>query len=128
MPQIVPIRAIPNQQFTITLGGALFDITLKTIEDFTAVDIKINDEAVLNGSRTPAGAPLLPYRYEESGNFIFFSSTGQQLPFYVNFNVTQTLIYFTAEELAVFRALPPPQFNPIAALPLRYKPSGYVAA
>lgn len=127
MVQVVPIQAIPNQQFTITLGGVLFDITLRTIDDFTATSIRKNDVDVLDGSRTPAGALLLPYRYEESGNFLFVA-TDFALPYYTKFNITQQLLYFSADEIAAFRALPAPQFNPIAALPLRYKPVGYVSA
>lgn len=127
MPVNVPIQAIPNQKFSIVLGGATFIITLKTINDITAASITINDVVIIDGTRTPAGCPLLPYRYQENGNFIF-ASTGFQLPHYTNFNVTQTLLYFAPDEIAVFRALPAPQFNLIAALPLRYKPVGYVSA
>jgi hypothetical protein len=56
-----------------------------------------------------------------------------QLPFYTSFNVTQSLIYISAAELAALRAPTSPpvtaaSFNPIAALPLRFAPAGYVEA
>lgn len=127
MPQLVPIRSIPNQKLTISLGGVTFDITLRTVDDFTATDVEINNVLVLQGSRTPAGCPLLPYRYEEvAGNFMFSGGT-LQLPYYTKFNVTQLLFYYTPAEIAAIRALPPPVFDPIAALPLRYKPEGYTS-
>lgn len=128
MPMLVPIQAIPNQEFTITINGVTYDITLKTVEDFTAASLTINGVDTIDGSRTPAGAPLLPYKYEENGNFMFTNSNSFRMPFYTNFNVTQVLLYFSPAELAAARALPPPVFNPIGALPLRYKPQGYVAA
>lgn len=128
MPQLIPIQAIPNQSFTVTLNGATFIISLRTIEDFTSVSIAINGVAVVDGSRTPAGAPLLPYKYEENGNFMFTNSNSYRLPYYTNFNITQVLIYYSPTELAAIRAVPPPVFNPIAQDPLRYKPQGYTLA
>jgi hypothetical protein len=62
------------------------------------------------------------------GNFIFSNANGYQLPFYTFFNMTQFLLYYSASELAIMRALPPPVFNPVGAYPLRYMPQGYVAA
>ncbi len=128
MPQLVPIQNIPNQEFTVTLNGVSFDITLKTVADFTAATVTINGVDTIDGSRTPAGAPLLPYKYEENGNFIFTNSGGYQLPYYTFFNVTQFLVYYSASELATIRSVPPPVFNPIGALPLRYQPVGYTLA
>lgn len=128
MPMNVPIQAIPNQTLTITINGVNYEISLRTILDFTAVSIVINGVETVDGLRIPAGSPLLPYQYEENGNFIFANSGGFQLPFYTYFNLTQTLLYYSPAELASFRSVPAPVFNPLGALPLRYKPTGYVEA
>jgi hypothetical protein len=69
---------------------------------------------------------------QESGNF-FFTTANSALPFYTLFNTSQSLIYVSAAELTAFRATPAPPitaafFNPIAALPLRFAPTGYQLA
>lgn len=116
---LIPIQAIPNQIFPVVLGNSLFNITLKTIAGMTYMSISINGTDVLDNARACANEPIIPSVYEENGNFMFLSP-GYQLPYYPNFNTTQVLVYFTAAEIAAFRAAPRPVFNPIAALPIRY--------
>ena len=99
MPQLVPIQAIPNQELTTTINGVTYDIVLRTVDDFTAVSITINGVDTIDGSRTPAGAPLLPYKYEENGNFMFTNSNSYKMPYYTNFNITQVLLYYSPAEL-----------------------------
>ena len=49
------------------------------------------------------GMPLLPYRYQERGNFLLLTNEGD-LPDFTQFGVTQFLVYLTAAELATLRA------------------------
>lgn len=127
--QQVPIQALPNQEFTIILGGSTWDFTIRNANGVTVVSILRDSVPVLSNARAVAGAFIIPSIYEENGNF-FFATANQQLPDYTQFNITQSLIYVTADELAVFRAPQEPpitaaDFNPIAALPLRFAPQGY---
>ncbi len=124
--QLVPIQAIPNQSFTINLDNNLYGISIKETEGVMSVSIERDNVLIVENNRVPAGAPLLPYRYQEAGNFIFITANFQ-LPYYTKFNVTQTLVYFSTEELDAFRA-GTLVFNPIGGYPLRYKPQGYVLA
>jgi hypothetical protein len=130
--QQIPIQQLPNQSFTVLLDGNQWDVTLKTVGDATAVSLILNGTDVLQGARCVAGSFLIPSRYEEAGNF-FFVTQSRQLPYYTQFNVTQSLIYASAAELAALRAPKPlpitaADFNPLAALPLRFAPQGYVRA
>jgi len=127
--QGVPITAVPNQAFSIVLNNNAFDIELRTTNGVISASITINGFDTIDNIRCAAGAPLIPSQYEEAGNFMFLTMNGQ-LPVYTQFNITQTLVYFTSAELAAYRTPPAPPitasyFNPIAPLPLRFQPVGY---
>lgn len=125
----LPLQAVPNQSFSLILDGNNWDFLLKTAEDTTVVSLTLNGTDLIDSARAVAGSFVIPSRYEEAGNF-FFTTANFELPFYTSFNVNQSLIYLSAAELLAFR-LPPPvpitaaYFNPIADLPLRFKPQGY---
>lgn len=138
MPQGVPIQAIPAQQFQITLDNNVFDITLKEADGIMAMSVQINGVDTIDNLICAAAAPIIPARYLETGNFMFLTANAQ-LPYYEQFGVTQSLVYFTASELAAFRvpaATTSPgiptvnanSFNAAGELPLRFSPQGYMAA
>lgn len=103
MSVVIPLQPIPNQSFPITLDGNNFDLKFQAIsEECMAVTIVRNDVRLISGHRVVAGMPLLPYRYLETGNFIFISET-QNIPFYTEFGLTQTLLYFSQSELDTIR-------------------------
>lgn len=55
-----------------------------------------------NGFRIVNGAPLIPYKYLESGNFAF-QIPDNETPNYENFQSTQFLFYATQEEIEAVR-------------------------
>lgn len=125
----VPISAVPNQSFTITLDNNLFDITIRYTNGVMAMSLTINGIDTIDNIRVVAGSPVIPSQYQEVGNFLFLTQNFQ-LPIYTQFNVTQSLIYASASELATYRAIPTSpitaaDFNSIAGLPLRFQPVGY---
>lgn len=144
MPTGVPIQQIPNQAFSITLDGVLYDLKILTNNGVTSVSLSINGQDVLDNALAASAAPIIPAPYQEAGNFMFLTAN-QQLPYYEQFGLTQSLLYFTADELATFRtpvldySTPTPSspmvptmtvnsFNPAGGLPLRFAPQGYEAA
>jgi len=98
----VPLQSSPNQEFNIPLDGNRFDIEIKESNGVMAVSIDINEENILLGQRVLAGVPLIPYRYLESGNFIFITNN-DEIPYYTQFGINQRLIYATQEELEAIR-------------------------
>lgn len=127
--QSVPIQAIANQQFSVQLSGNVFDFTIRQSNGVMVVSISINNVPVISNYRAAAGMRIIPAQYEEQGNFMFITAN-YELPDYTKFNMTQILIYLTADELAALRVKPLARitdsfFNPIVGLPLRYKPQGY---
>ena len=103
MSVILPVQAVPNQVFSVTLDQSVYDITLKTVGDFIAASIVRDGTTLFTSQRVVTGTPLIPYRYQEQGNFIFLTAD-DAFPFYEQFNVTQFLLYFTADELVTIRA------------------------
>lgn len=132
--QQLPIQQTPNQAFSALLDGNQWDFTLKTVQEATAVSLTLNGNNVVNNLIAAAGALLIPAQYEEQGGGNFFFITQQfQLPYYTMFTQSQFLIYTTSAELSALRTpfpsrIIPINFNPIAALPLRFAPQGYVEA
>lgn len=125
----VPIQALPNQQFFIKLGNDFYSMSLRTTNGVMSVSIARNNVLIVENARCVAGFQLISSRYEENGNFTFVTANNQ-LPDYRKFNITQSLLFFTADELAFLRQPAPVPiastcFNPLGALPLRYKPQGY---
>lgn len=128
--QIIPLQAIPNQQFSVVLGDNQWDIVLKTADNITVADVTLNNVVIMTGFRCVAGMRIIPSLYQEAGNF-FFSTQRGQLPDYTQFGLTQFLLYYTAAELAALRVPPGPiitvaDFDPLGQLPLRFKPQGYI--
>ena len=129
MPVTVPIQSVPNQSFSINLNGVAFGITIRYTAGVMAMSLTINGVDTIDNIRVVAGSPVIPSQYQENGNFMFLTSSFQ-LPIYTAFNVSQQLVYFTAAELATYRAAVSPPFtvaqlNPIAQAPLRLLPQGY---
>lgn len=132
MPQQIPIQPVPNQSLTVVLDNNSWNIQIKATTGVMSVSLALNGVDVLDNMRAVAGMRLIPSQYEEAGNFII-TSQNFELPDYQQFGVTQYLLYFSASELVALRPLVPAQitaafFNPIAALPLRFAPQGYVLA
>lgn len=128
--QLVPVQAVPNQQFSVILDGNTWKVTIRETNGCVSVSLNLNTADVLDNARAAAGSLVIPSEYEEAGNF-FFLTAANELPDYEKFNTTQSLVYVSAIELAAYRVPEPPpvtatDFNPIAALPLRFSPAGYV--
>lgn len=101
----LPLEVSPNQEFSVQLDGISYVIKLKTFDGTAVASIAVNGVLVVSGMRFWPNQPLIPYRYlESSGGNFFFSTEGQQLPFYEQFDITQFLYYVSPTELADARA------------------------
>lgn len=98
----VPLQAVPNQQLSIQLGLFRYDLTVKQAAGVMSASVVRDGVTILENVRLVAGTPLLPYAYQEDGNFALTTNDGD-LPDYTQFGITQYLVYLTAEELATLR-------------------------
>lgn len=98
MPMEINLSPIPNQSFTTTLDGVLYNMRIFLVQNIMCCDLSINGVVVLTSMRLVSGAPIIPYRYLINGNFII-TTLNDELPNYEEFNSTQFLVYFTQAEL-----------------------------
>lgn len=102
MTQAINLQPVPNQQLSVTFGDIRYNLTLKSVGQVMALDLTIDDRLIYSGLRIVAGTPLIPYRYQEAGNFIFIT-LNNCLPFYTRFGEDQTLIWASPAELVALR-------------------------
>lgn len=96
----IPLRDIPAQEFTVQADETRMVVRLFDTGRSMAVDLTINGEEVLLGQRIVSGTPFIPYIYMERGNLMLLTEGGQE-PDWEQFGITQSLLYLTAEEVAV---------------------------
>ena len=97
--RIVPLASVPNQAITVTLDGTRWSLAFKDCAGVTCVDVARDSVPILSAVRALAGEPVIPYRYLQTGNFLFLTSD-DQLPEYALFGVSQVLVYLSAAEIA----------------------------
>jgi len=94
----IPLAAIPNQSFTITLDGVRYGITIKEALGIMVSSIERDGVSITRAQKCAAGTPLLPYNHQMDGNFIFVTVNGED-PFYTEFSSTQSLVYLSQAEI-----------------------------
>lgn len=98
----VGIATLANQALSIQLDERFYEIELREANGVMSATITRDGVTLISNVRVTAGTPLLPYRYQESGNFIM-TTDGEAIPYWDQFNVTQFLVYLSADELAAYR-------------------------
>lgn len=98
----VTIQALPNQDLSIQLDGFRYDLAIKEANGVMSMSVTRDGTMVIQNVRLVAGSPVLPYRYQEQGNFVL-TTVDDEIPYYPAFGVTQFLVYLTAAEVAALR-------------------------
>lgn len=98
----IPLAAVANQEFSVTLDERFYDFRIVYAGGCMAVTISRDSVLLVENLRMVAGTPLLPYAYQEEGNFVLQTLDGD-LPDYTMFGVSQSLLYVTADEIAALR-------------------------
>lgn len=98
----ITLAAIPNQSFSVTLDGRRYELALKDADGVMVANLSRDDVVIVSGQRLVAGEPVLPYRWQESGNFVLLTEN-DELPDWTVFQSTQFLYWLTADELAEAR-------------------------
>lgn len=99
----IGIAALASQAISIQLDASFYEIQLRESNGVMAATITRDGVTLVTNSRVTAGTPLLPYRYQEAGNFIV-TVDDDALPYWDQFGVTQFLVYLSADELAAYRS------------------------
>lgn len=98
----IPLQAIPNQSLSVLLNNVQYDIRIEVCNNIMAFDIVRNNIAIVTGQRAVAGEPIIPYQYLEDGNFAVLTMN-DAYPDYLQFGITQSLIYASQSELEALR-------------------------
>lgn len=98
----IALERIPNQSFSIRLDSRFYNITLKSTNGVMAATVVRDDVIIEEGMRLVGGGLMLPYKYQENGNFLL-TTMNDELPDYLQFGITQFLIYASPAELEVLR-------------------------
>lgn len=101
--ETIPIKAIPNQTFTLTPDSNRYSISIQECDGSMAITISINDVEVVSASECVSGSLLIPYKYLENGNFTFVT-TDDEIPYYEKFGISQNLVYLSQDELDSIRS------------------------
>lgn len=99
---IVDIQPLPNQQFSATLADSFYDFTIQETNGVMSISITRDQIQIVQGQRIVAGSLVLPYEYQESGNF-YFINLSDELIYYPQFNITQFLVFVSAADVEVMR-------------------------
>ena len=91
--QTIPLLAVPNQSFDLSLDGNLWRIRLVECNACMCADVTLNGSVLFTGMRIAPGTLLIPYQYlQGSGNFALLVDN-DELPDWTKFGGTQTLVY-----------------------------------
>lgn len=99
MSLTIPLSITPNQTLSVELGGFFYVILLQSVGNTMAVTISRDDALLMSGIPIIPNAPMIPFERLGEDNFVFLSSD-DQLPNYLLLDVSQFLIYLTADEMA----------------------------
>lgn len=103
MSSLISLEAIPNQEFSVTLGGHSYDLRIFSTVDSMAYDLSIDDEIVIQGFKFVNEVLMLPYEYQQLNGNLLLVVPEDELPDYENFGSTQFLIYLDADETEAYR-------------------------
>lgn len=98
----VGLAAVANQSLSIQLDERFYDISMREANGVMSATIVRDDVTLVSNLRVTAGTPLLPYRYQEAGNFVM-TTDEDAIPYWDQFGVTQFLVYLSEAEVTALR-------------------------
>jgi len=97
----ISLLAAPNQAFSVTIDGVLWELAIKVARGTMLVDVKRDGVDLVVGQRIVAEFPILPYRHlSHQGNFAILTRDGE-LPWWEEFGRSQSLIYLEPAEVGI---------------------------
>jgi len=97
----IGLLAVPNQTFSATINGVLWELTIKVARGTMLADVRRDGVELVLGQRIVAEFPILPYRYlSHQGNFAILTRDGA-LPWWEEFGRSQSLVYLDPSEVGI---------------------------
>lgn len=87
------LMPVPNQRFTASLGGHLWEILIKKANVSMVASVSCDGEVLINSSRIVCGQPMIPFRHlSQNGNFLLTTINDEE-PDWTNFSDSQRLFF-----------------------------------
>lgn len=97
----ISLLAVPNQTFSVTIDGVLWELSIKVARGTMLADVKRDGVDLVLGQRIVAEFPILPYRHlSHAGNFAILTRDGE-LPWWEEFGRSQSLVYLAPIEVGI---------------------------
>lgn len=94
----IPILPQPNQRFTVTLGGHLWDVTIKKATISMVATVRRDGEIIIRSSRIVSNAPIIPFRYLATAGNFQLQTIGDQEPDWQLFGDSQHLFFLEPDQ------------------------------
>lgn len=97
----ISLSAVPNQTFSTTINGVLWELAIKVAVGIMVADVKRDGVDLVLGQRIVADYPILPYRHLSlRGNFAILTRGGD-LPWWEEFGRSQSMVYLEPAEVGI---------------------------
>lgn len=97
--QIIPLQSVPNQTFSVLLGGELYRIAIRTIQDLTYMSVWLDDRVLFYNQLCTPNNWVNPYNYVSVNGKLYFACNNGEYPNYKLFNISQQLYFLTETEV-----------------------------
>lgn len=104
MEKLPIVNTLSNQSFNFTADEDFYSVTIRASIKIMLITIVRNNVTIVRSKRCIPNQYLLSkYQEKGRGNFAFWNSD-HKYPWYTDFGVDTTLMYFTPDELKNMRA------------------------
>lgn len=97
--QIIPLQNIPNQAFSVVLNGVDYRVALRTIQGMTFMSVWVGGEVLFYNQLCTPNNWVNVYDYISVNGKFYFRCLEEEYPTYTQFGITQSLIFYNAEEV-----------------------------
>lgn len=101
---LIPLQPVPNQEFNIVLNGKDYHIALHTIQDLTYMSCWVDGKILFHSQLCTPNNWVNPYNYVSVNGKFYFRCLEEQYPIFTQFGITQSLVFYTAEEVEALNA------------------------
>lgn len=96
--QEITLEKIPQQTFSISLGGYRWGLSFRAVKGFTLATVEKDGEKVIDSVVCMPNMPILPFSYMSVGDFVFVCDNGEY-PSYENFGTSVKLYWLEPEDV-----------------------------
>jgi|SRR5579859_7284934 len=103
---VIPTQAVPNQEFTVTLGDQLSQININQNLYSMTLSLLVNNSLIIGGVVCENLNRIVRDAYLGfEGDLCFLDTQGQSDPYYTGLGTRFQLIYLTAADIAAGQAV-----------------------